>query len=151
MKLESNVHLIKTVCGIYIPMISPYLLVGFHKKTCGNIFFFTIQYAELTVQWCQTKATVKLQMIYFCIHSISSKQLEGFSCNFGVQLNRMIYRPRLSVITDQYQYNWRLGNFIVSSYYLYYWQSPAHLSFHFLIKTPHAQRSACLEICIIYD
>ena len=46
--------------------------------------------------WCQTKATVKVQMVKFCIHSISSKPLEGLSCNFGVQLNRVIQIPPTS-------------------------------------------------------
>ena len=56
----------------------------------------------------------------YWIHSISSKLLEDFfSCNLGIQLNRMIYRTHLSVRSDQDQgLTWRLGNFYCPLYYL---------------------------------
>ena len=79
-----------------------------------------------------------LQFTKYCIHSISSKPPQGFSCNFAVHLNRMTYRTHLSVISDQDQgLTWSLGNFYCPFIQFILLTSPAHLSFHFLMKAPN--------------
>ena len=160
--LEVNIQML-IFCVCYI---SPKPLIGFSWILC-QMFTLSRQCTStfqwfLHMPWIEgrffMKLVVSISLFNTVCRTVMSDQGHGQSSNgkFLYPLHifettgRFFLQLGCSAKQDDIQnptYQWcqikikvLLGGwviFIVHSYYLWYWQSPAHLSFHFLIKVLH--------------
>ena len=89
-----------------------------HLKNFCNFFFPSNSYSLhlIKLKLCKrcgaAHVVSRLYSAKYCMDSIFSKPLEGFSCYFSIHLNRMTYKTHISVMSDQDQgFTWRMGNF----------------------------------------